>query len=167
MAKEKILELSDVLENVDFSNIKYYDSLNDEQKKAFAPFVVLKCISSTEDKQKLHTKYHHIAMANTANVNFWTINSHPKLQWMLLSIIGLGKKLYHPWIPVASGKGSKSKIDLLIETCYPDANKLELSILKKKLTKDDMINLINRLGLQDNDIKDIIKEIESVYGKET
>lgn len=164
MSSEKLLNNKDVLENIDIRNASYYDTLTDEQKKEFSPFIIMKMASSVEDKSKLDTIYHYIKLANVVNINLWDpiMKSHQKLQWLLLSIVGCGKKVYHPWINVTNNRNNKSKIDLLIERRYPGINRMELKLLKKKLSKDDIIEIMHRFGMQDSDMNDIIKELEKL-----
>ena len=161
---EHKVDLGEVLENIDLRNLSFYDSLDEDQKKALSPFVAMKFASSIDEKSKLDIKYHYISMANTVNVNLWNISAHKKLQWLLLSIMGINKKMFHPQIPFVNSKVSKTKIDLLLEKKYPDANKFELKILKKKLSKSDIIEIMHNLGWQDHDMKDTLKEIEKIYG---
>ena len=140
---EHKVDLGEVLENIDLRNLSFYDSLDEEQKKALSPFVAMKFASSIDEKSKLDIKHHYISMANTVNMNLWNISAHKKLQWLLLSIIGINKKMFHPQIPFINSKVSKTKIDVLIEKKYTDANKFELkSVTSQNFSNQEFPNFV-------------------------
>ena len=96
------------LEALDKKDYGYYSRLTDEQKKKFAPYMLLQwmaTVSGSSDLQKFYLMNTDI-VANTHFLNE-KINQHPELQWQMLCAAspGIGKQ-FHKWIATLSKKVS-------------------------------------------------------------
>ncbi len=129
MAKAKIpieekfekqdFDLFEALAAIDRKDYKYYDSLSEEQKQKFNPYMLIVFASSVSGKTEMQ-QYHLLSTNEFANTNMFNdfIQNHPKLQWLMLCASGLGKgKQYHSYIPsikdsVASLKDKASLKDI-------------------------------------------------------
>lgn len=108
---EKIdFDLFEALAAIDRKDYGYYDRLTEEQKKKFAPFMIIKWISAIKSNAKLQSYY---ILATNVYANKYLFNEnvmkHPKLQWLMLCSIGLGTKQFHQWIPQLKESVSKLK----------------------------------------------------------
>lgn len=150
MAKKYKLHLSDVLKNLDNKNYGYYDSLTEDEKKEFNAWLVMRYASSSKSSPE-----HYLIYVNElVNRDFSTLRKHPKLQWMLLSMIGNGykQKYDHSFIRTSAGN-KKDKIDDMISQVYPWMNEDELALFKIKNSKDDIWHLLESNNFDEKEIK--------------
>jgi len=169
------------LEAIDNKNYGYYDTLTQEQKRKFSPYMMI-LWTSTVTSPKFQKEY--ISKTNIiANRYLFndTISKHPKLQWMMLCASSPGKgKQFHQWLPHIRDKISKLKEDVKAEEIkqyyakiYPNVDEElinEISSMYNKVHKRkryladqfphlklDEIDLLNEL-VTDDDIKIYKKE---------
>ena len=88
--------LKDVCLAIDKRNKKFYNSLDSEQQKKFSTWLYMRYASSVDSPI---FRDHYLQMVNDlVNVNFSDLKNHVELQWLLMSLCGIGKKQFHPWI---------------------------------------------------------------------
>jgi hypothetical protein len=81
---------------------------------------------------------------------------HPELQWLLLSVIGLGnEKYYGQWVGTPNSRIKESKLDKFLLVVYPTISDDELNLLKEMNTEDDFQTLAKEMGYNDQQISDI------------
>lgn len=151
------LELSKTLEAFDRRNYDYYDSLPDELKKQFAPFVLMRFMSSAPNQSGMH-EYHLQMVNHFINKEFWLLSNHKDFQHLLLCLCGTGKKQFHKWI-AANNKKNIKWVELFKEQ-YSDLSDLEIKILAKKNTPEDIETLALELGKSDSEIEDYVKSFK-------
>ena len=104
------LNIFDVLAALDKKDYGYYDRLSDDQKKKFAPYIIVQWMSAIKGNAGL-SSYYLMNTDYTANKHFFTVQQHPKLQWLMLCAAspGMGKQ-FHQWIPSISQKVAKLEV---------------------------------------------------------
>ncbi len=147
------LDLSAVLQAIDRRDLKFYSGLSDEEKKAYAPLVLMRYMSSLTDQNR-NAAYAVIATNDLVNIGFWNLTKHPELQHMLLCIAGLGGKQYRPWIPVKRGK-KLGKVDEWIHNTYPHLNQDEIAIIKRSHDAKSWVEFLKDGGASDAEIKEL------------
>ena len=160
----------EVIPRLDKKNFKFFDELDEDQKKAINDgtlLVMLQSMSSVQSKDRDLCEY-SILVANMLNKNFWDVNPFFKenygpeelarFQLRVLSIIGMGKRLYHPWLGFKKPK--KDKLDELLHIHCPYANREELELFLSMNTREDIIGLAKDYGWQDDKIQELEKEIK-------
>lgn len=151
------LELKRVLGELDSGNRQFYSSLSAEEKKAYVPLVLMRCMSSLGDQNK-NNQYAIIIVNDLVNIGFWQLTKHPELQHLLLCLTGLGEKQYRPWIP-NNGRSSKTKVlDDFFRELHPGANDSELDILKSSYDNDSFKQLCYAAGKSDQQVKSLMDE---------
>ena len=81
--------LKDVCLAIDKRNKKFYNSLDDEQQKKFSTWLYMRYASSVDSPI---FRDHYLQMVNDlVNVNFSDLKNHIELQWLLMSLCGIGK----------------------------------------------------------------------------
>ena len=109
-----------------------------------------------------YTSYFLIAVNEIANIKFWDLGHHRKLQFLLLACIGQGPlpgKTAHNWIKMPKRTKAKNKLQEVFLQLYPNANSLELKILSEKYSDPKQFkNLCKSLGYSDQQIKEIMKK---------
>jgi hypothetical protein len=153
-AKPK-LELNRILKNLDAKNRSFYDELDEEERKGFSPFLMLR-YTSTVDPAGMPGLDEYVLRATNAraNPNFFDLKAHPKLQWLLLttSVPGFGT-MRHSWIkPLGSKKTSGDRLREFLVEEFPGINDQELDIMTTINSKEELIDHAMLTGLQDKEI---------------
>lgn len=162
VAKKKAsIPLQEMLKAIDTNDFDFYSRLDEEQKKAFSPWLAMRYASSAKGM----AAYHYLLHVNDiVNVEFSTFNpskefnrdGHPELQWKLLAVCGQGKTTYHPYIPPGKKK-TISKLHKFLQELNPLLNSDEVNLLLAMNDKDDMILLAQNHGYSDKEIKELFK----------
>lgn len=141
-----------VLPAIDTRNKKFYDSLTEEERKGFSPWLVQRYLSSAESASSEIIEHYLIMTNDIVNVNFSDIKD-PEMTWKLMSIVGIGKSVKHPY--VAPGKGRKKKSNKFkqwLHDQYPYLNEQELDIWLESITKQQALDLLEQYQIKDKDI---------------
>ena len=156
----KLDMFNEVLPAIDRRDMGFYDRLTDEQKKGFAPPVVLRFASSAQGAAAEHYMW---LVNERANVNFWDISDHPELQYKLIASCGYGGKQYHPWINIVGSKKKSDQVRTFLSEFWPDANDRELDIIFNQFTDDTFEDFVMSSGC----MPDVAKEILEAYARLT
>ena len=150
------LPLNRVLGAMDRKQKGFYDSLSDEEKKAFSAFLMNRYASSIKGKSALQ-EWWLIATNKRVNTHFFDLAKHPKLQWLLLTTASPGMgTAFHEWIPGGKKKVSKNKIEKAIKLLYPNAKSDEIEMLSAVNTKKEIVKYLEDLGYDDKQIKELL-----------
>lgn len=159
MADHK-LDLGKTLRAIDTKDKDYYDSLSTEEKKGFAPVVLMRYMSSASDSNDEHA-YHLIAMNDLVNVNFWELSKHPELLHKLMCSAAIGSERFHKWIPGLK-KRNTNKIFVFLTRVYPLLNNDEFNIWVQKNSIDDFKDLLRQYGVQKDEEKELTKHFKAL-----
>ena len=145
MAKEYKNNVFEVLKNIDYKNYGYYDSLTSEQQKEIQPFTLTRwksMITGTAQEDNL------LRVNERVSKNFWELSKYKDLQWRLLcSCNKIPTYQRHQWIPLS--KNQQNKDYQLVKNFYSGLNDNEISFKFNNLTKKDIKEIKNYLGLTD------------------
>ncbi len=148
------IPLNQILPAIDLKDREFYNNLDDELKKKFSPFMLLKYAASVYGSPDLEDYY--ITSTNKhANKYMFDFadkrrpeHDHPQLQWLLLTTIspGVGKQ-DHRWIKMkpkpSSGSAPIRKILAEIHPCMKDD---DLDVLSSMVTKKELNQYIKDRG---------------------
>lgn len=150
--KPPAIPLKDIMAALDKKDRGFYNRLNDEQKKAFVPWMMMRYASSAQGRNAAH----YLFMVNElVNKNFSDVSKHPELQWLLMTAAGSGKVEFHPYIKPPNSKKKKNKVAEFVSDLYPLMKSDELELFLSVNTKDDLVKLAEAHGYDDKSIKDI------------
>ena len=156
MAQES--NLSVMLKAIDHKKRDYFDQLPDDLKKKHSSFLALRWASTIHGTGDL-PKYYVLSTNQQVNKHFWSLNKHPKLQWLLTSCISPNMGSYrHEYIPFKS-KQAKNKRAQLIAELYPTMKMAEAEMLDAMTTDAELEQILVDRGWQDKDIKKTMKEV--------
>ena len=153
------LDLMTVLEAADRGRRDFYTNLTEEERKAFAPRVLIRWLSTLNDTNSNQT-YAILAVNDLINLGLWSLGKHPELVWLLMTVAGTGKKQYHSWIPTRKSAGSTPRLDALIGAIWPHSNSMEQSILKNNHTAAQWLELAAGSGISDRELKELRDELK-------
>jgi hypothetical protein len=129
------LDLKTELAAVDSKDRDFYDSLSEDERKKFSPYILLRYAANVEGNKDLQEYY--LLSANRLNRDFWSLNRHPKLQWLSVTAVSPGVGNHrHYWIKTQS-EARSTRARRLAEI-YPNACDDELAILEAINTDDDL-----------------------------
>jgi hypothetical protein len=144
MTKPK-LDIKRELQAVDSKNYSFYDNLTPDEKKEFAPFILMRYTASVQGDRDVQE--HFIEMTNEmVNKNHWSLSKgHKALLWKLFAATGVGVSAYHPYL--AAGKKAKAvKIEKLLCDLYPAMKMDEIKQLASMMDKNDINELFDKMG---------------------
>lgn len=154
------LDLMSTLEAADRGLKPYYDNLTDQERKAFAPLVVMRWLSTVSD-QNPNQAYCLIAQNDLVNLGLFDLQkNHPELVWKLMCVAGTGKRQQHQWIPNKKNLGTTPKWDAWIKHTHGHVNDLEMQLIKQSKTPAEWLSVIEQSGASDAQIKDIRNELK-------
>lgn len=145
------IPLKTMLSSIDTNNKNFYTKLDDDQKKEFSSWLVMRWASCV----KGDLAEHYLLMVNgLVNSDFSSLNKHPELQWKLIAICGAGRTQFHQWVKPPKKK-AKNKIQTFLAISFPHAKADELALLEKIHTKADLKQLAKDMAYTDKEIKSL------------
>jgi hypothetical protein len=108
------LSIVNEMAQFDRKNRKFYDELTDDERKKFSNYLMIRwgsCVLGSRDMQE----YYLLSTNQKLNKHFFTINKHPKLQWLCATTVSpdLGAQR-HQWLALkkkeAGVAGMKKKL---------------------------------------------------------
>jgi hypothetical protein len=142
----KNLDLKRILKAVDTRNYNFYDTLSDEEKKEFSPYILMRYVSNVSGDDFLQEWY--IERTNELiNKNHWTLSkNHRSLIWKLFASIGIGSVQYHPYLPLGK-KTKRNKFEKLLAELHPNMKLDDIQVLATQYNQKDIDELFDALGL--------------------
>lgn len=160
MSKTPMLDMfKRVLPAIDTRNKKFYESLSDEEKKGFSAWLVQRYLSSAESASNEVIEHYLIMTNDLVNINFSDIKD-PEMTWKLMSIVGIGKSVKHPY--VAPGKGRKKKSNAFrqwLQDQYPHLNDDEIDIWYSTFDKKQALDILEQYQVKNKDIIDSANDL--------
>jgi len=150
------LDIINEMAQLDLRNRGFYDELNDEERKKFSTYLMLRWGSVVNGIHELQ-QYYLQAMNERVNKRFFDINKHPKLQWLLLTTVSpnMGKHR-HEWIAY-SGKTAKNKRAVKLLELYPHIKTDEAELLAQQISDNDYKAMLLERGYSDKEVKEALK----------
>jgi hypothetical protein len=138
------LDIKRELQAVNGKNYDFYDSLSDEEKKAFAPYILMRYISNPQNRDAQEWCIERIN--EYVNKDHWTLSkNHKPLLWKLYAAAGLGMNLNYQYL--AAGKKEKAnKIEKLLAELYPTMKMDEIKLLASMMSDQDKEELFDKMG---------------------
>ena len=143
------LNIANEMRMLDSKNRRFYEDLTVEEKKKFSNFLMIRWGSSVDGAQELQ-EYYVQSCNHYLNKHFFTINKHPKLQWLCATAIspGLGS-MRHQWIaPKKKQPGASAFRKKLLE-CYPHLKDDEIDLASTLVTEKQLDAYIKAHGSSD------------------
>ena len=154
--KSEKLNINNEMAQLDRKHRAFYDELNEQERKDFSTFLMLRWGSCISSDNPLVQQYYVMSM-NEVNKHFFDIGRHPKLQWLLMTTVSPTKKTQkHEWIAF-KGKASKDKRANFLAQLYPTAKMADLEVLSKSMSDEQLKSELLKLGWEDKKIKEAVK----------
>ena len=153
----KVDMFKDILPAINRGDRNFYNKLPPEMKKSsHVNFWMIHRWATCTQKNKEH---YLMFINELCNDHYSDISDHPELQWLLLSVIGMGhEKYFGQWVGTPNSRTKESTIDKFLLDVYPTISDEELTLLKEMNTKNDLQDLAQKLGYNDKQISDIFDD---------
>ena len=140
------LSINNEMTQFDRKNRDFYDELTADEKKKFSNFLMIRYGSSVQGSKDLQ-EFYLIATNERLNKHFFSINRHPKLQWLSATTVspGMGTQR-HQWIAPKKKEPGAGGIKKQLAELYPHLKDDELELMSKINTKKDIDAYLKQLG---------------------
>lgn len=141
-----------VLPALDTRNKTLYENLTEEEMKGFSPWLVQRYLSSAESANNAIIEHYLIMTNDIVNTNFSEVKD-PEMTWKLMSMVGIGKSLKHPYIAPGGGKRKKKNaFKAWLSQQYPHLDDQELDIWIGNLDKKSAKDMLEQYHVKDKDV---------------
>lgn len=151
---EDKLSIKNEMAQFDRKNRTFYDELDEQEKKKFSPFLMIRYGATVSGNPDLQA-YYLMSCNERLNKHFFDVNTtqHKKLQWLLASTVspGMGNQ-YHQWIKLGKKTSDNKNVKFLREL-YPHLKEEDLKLMADINDKDSIKSYARGLGWTDKDIK--------------
>lgn len=140
------LSIQNEMAQFDRKNREFYDELSPEEKKKFSNFLMIRYGSSVRGGRDLQ-EFYLISTNERLNKHFFSINRHPKLQWLCATAVspGMGTQ-FHQWIaPKKKEAGSGANQKQLAEL-FPTLKSDDIQTLDAINTQKEITAYLRELG---------------------
>lgn len=148
------LSINNEMAQLDLKNRGFYDELNDEERKKFATYLMLRYAASVEGNADLQEWYLRVTNERV-NQNFFDLGKHPKLQWLLCTTVSPNMgKFRHYWQAAKKKEGtSNTKSIKFLTKMYPGLKQDELELMAELNDIKELKATAKAMGMTDADIK--------------
>ena len=124
----------------------FYDDLTVDERKKFSNFLMIRYGSSVQGGRDLQ-EFYLISTNERLNKHFFTINRHPKLQWLCATTVspGMGTQR-HSWIAPKKKEPGAGSIKKQLSELFPHLRDDEIEVLAEINTKKDIDAYVKALG---------------------
>ena len=147
------LGINNEMAQLDTKNRAFYDELDEEERKKFSTYLMMKYSANVEGSSDLQAWY-LLASNERVNINFFDLSKHPKLQWLSCTSVspGMGKQR-HNWLNGKKKEGSNTKTVKFLTKIYPTLKTDEIELLAQLNSDKEIKELAKNLGMSDSEIK--------------
>jgi hypothetical protein len=152
------LSIANEMQAFDRKDRAFYDSLTNEEKKKFAPFLMIRWGSVVEGDADLQA-YYLMSTNERLNKNFFDISGtqHKKLQWLLATTVSPGMGTHrHTWLAAKKKEGSNNRAEKFLRELYPHAKIDDIALMAQLNDKKDLKELARSHGWDDKRIKEYL-----------
>lgn len=132
------LNIRNEMSQLDGKNRDFYDSLDDEERKKFSNYLMIRWSSGVRGSSELQS-YYVQSCNHYLNKHFFAVNRHPKLQWLMATAVspGLGNQ-DHQWIKTKTKEKGSGDIKKILMKMYPNMKADDVETLSNIITKKEL-----------------------------
>jgi hypothetical protein len=152
------LDIANEMRAFDLKDRAFYDSLTDDEKKKFSPYLMIRWGASVSGDADLQA-YYLMSTNERLNKNFFDISTtqHKKLQWLLATTVSPGMGAHrHNWLAAKKKEGGNNKAEKLLRELYPYAKTDDIALMAQLNDKKDLKELARAHGWDDKRIKEYL-----------
>jgi hypothetical protein len=124
----------------------FYDSLTDEERKKFSNYLMVRWGSAVQGSQELQ-EFYLIATNERLNKNFFAVNRHPKLQWLMATSVSPGMGTHrHQWIAPKKKEAGSNEVKKILLELYPTMKLSDIETLAAVIDKKELKQYLREHG---------------------
>lgn len=144
------LTIANEMRQFDRKHRAFYDELTEEERKKFSNYLMIRWGSSVEGSRELQ-EFYVIATNERLNKHFFTVNKHPKLQWLMATTVSPGMGTHrHTWISPRKREAGASAKRRVLQDFFPHYKDDEIDVMLHIVTDKEIKQYQRDLG---NDTK--------------
>lgn len=148
------LNIRNEMAALDRKDRDYYESFTDEEKKKFAPYLMIRWSSAVKGNADLQA-YYLLSANERINKHFFDISAkeHKKFLWLLSTTVspGMGNQ-FHQWI-APKKKETNNKAIKFLRQIFPERSEKDLELMAQINDTRDLKDLAREHGWDDKRIK--------------
>jgi len=145
------LSIQNEMAQFDLKNRGFYDDLTEEERKKFSNYLMVRWGSSEKGSHELQ-EFYVISTNERLNKNFFAVNRHPKLQWLMATSVSPGMGTHrHPWIAPKKKDAGNNDVKKALMEIYPMMKMSDIETLSKLTTKRDIQEYLREHGRTNKD----------------
>ena len=127
----------------------FYDSLTDEERKKFSNYLMIRWGSSVQGSRELQ-EFYVIATNERLNKHFFSVNRHPKLQWLMATSVSPGMGAHrHQWIAPKKKEANNNEVKKVLVDLYPAMKMSDIDAMAALMTRAEVKELLKNQGRLD------------------
>lgn len=148
--------IDQVMRAIDSRDRGFYSRLTDEDRKLVNSYMAQRWASAVQSNDR-EVQEHYLLMVNDlCNIDYVaTTSAHEELRWMMLSLVGLGVKLRHDFIPPKGVKKDRIR-EWLIEL-HPQLSDDEIELFRTVNPPDVLESAARSMNVADKKVKELFK----------
>ena len=142
------LSIANEMKMFDHKVRTFYDELTDDERKKFAPFLMIRWGSTVEGSRDLQ-EFYVISTNERLNKNFFNISSskHRKLQWLMATTVSPGMgSLRHNWIAPKKKEAGAGSMKKQLAELFPHYKSDEIDVMAAITAKKELDQYIRAHG---------------------
>jgi len=141
------LDINSELRNINRRNHGFYDSLDDDVKKAFSPYILMRYVSNPQDVDPETYEFILDRVNDLVNKDHWILSKgHKGMLWKLFASCGTGMDIRYQYLKLTSKSSANNKTEKLLAEIYPAMKMEDIKVLAGLMNKDDLNELFDNLG---------------------
>ena len=143
------LSIRNEMQQFDRKNREFYDDLTDEERKKFSNYLMIRWGSAVRGSRELQ-EFYVIATNERLNRHFFSVNRHPRLQWLMGTTVspGLGAQ-DHAWIAPKKKETGSNEIKKILLDLYPAMKISDIETLAALVDKKELKEYLREHGNTD------------------
>lgn len=135
----------EVITHLDKNDYDYFKNLTEEQLKEIQPYVLLKWLSTLQEKNISKAEYYTLVTNELVNERFWVLSKFKELQLQLLCATGSGQWTKHAWLSEKK-KPKKDKKREFLRTFYSNLSDDEFVMKMDIITDEEIAEILHNMG---------------------
>lgn len=153
---ERALDIFTVLRNIDLKNRDFFTNLTEEERKGFAPVVVMQWLTCGTQNDELQ----NILINEYVNKYVFNLYKHPDLLYRLMVCCSTGTPQFYKWTKSAKKENKYPKSVALLQRHFSCSTKRAIEMLTM-VPNDELLMLACDYGYQADDYKALQKELKN------
>jgi hypothetical protein len=132
------LSINNEMAQLDKKRRGFYDELTDQERKKFSTYLMIRWSSAVEGSRDLQ-EFYVIAANQRLNKHFFSVNRHPKLQWLMATAVSpdIGVQR-HRWIAPKKKDSNNTVVQKRLAELFPNMKTTDIENWSRLVTPAEL-----------------------------